>query len=198
MFTVELAHVNKGLSRIIAQWQEKPVVRAIIEAILVQCQELEDVFQALIASRLLSSATGHALDMLGGLVGEPRKNHTDDTIYRNWIYARILVNVSYGDFDQLLRIIDQIEDGAYSAEEVFPAGLYYEFSEELTNPPSEVFQLLRQGKAGGVWLALVYMPEGEEDVFSCCEGTTPEASTTEGFGLTDFSTGGYLAGVYVT
>jgi hypothetical protein len=195
MISVENAHVAKGLSRVIEQWRGKPVFETILNALLEECQELEDAFQAIIASRYLSGASGHALELLGGLVLETRKAHSLDATYLKFIRATIKAHKSQGTFDHVLGVVNELEDpDNYEGFEFYPLAIYVEFSEPLVNTPREVFDKIVRAKGGSVWIALAYPPDSD-DAFSCCEGTT-EASTTEGFGLTDLSTGGDFCGVY--
>lgn len=198
MITKFPSHLAKGLSRVIEQWKDKAVVNAICKMILVECQRIEDAFGDIADSRLIDNVkcADRSLELVGGLVGEPRRGRVD-AVYKLWIKARVKVNKSNGEFDELIEIIDIVESSDYIAEEYFPAALYYEFGDLVDAPASDLFEMLKEAKSGGVWLGMIY-GDVTDDPFSCCAGTAVEANVDEGFGLTDLSTGGEMSHVFST
>lgn len=196
MITRATNHVSKGLGRLIEQWQDKRVVKAILNSILVQCQEVEDALNDIADSRLLGNlkCVGHALNLVGRLVGEEPRGRSDD-VYTLWIRARVKVNNSYGRSDDLIGIVDTVESSDYTAQEYFPAAILFEFGTLVDAPASDLFEMLKEAKMHGVWLGMVY-GNVTDSPFSCCAGTSVESTTATGFGLTDQSTGGEMSHVF--
>lgn len=75
-------------------------------------QELEDVLWDLLTLRHLSSATGKQLDGLGEIVGEPRGS-TDDEVYRDGLYLKLLINTSEGTPERIIEIVDRVAGGSF-------------------------------------------------------------------------------------
>ena len=97
-------HVGEGLDELLSQFRFKPNVIGYLTGLLEPVQDLEDDAWDLRADRLLSTAIGAQLDVLGRLVGEGRGTF-GDADYRKFIGARILVNLSSGTPDELLAIL---------------------------------------------------------------------------------------------
>jgi hypothetical protein len=97
-------HETIMLDELLAWFRTKPKLRALVEGIADQVQELEESFRELREERLLSAATGAQLDQYGRVVGEQR-GALSDADFAKFIEARILTNTSEGDVDRLLAIL---------------------------------------------------------------------------------------------
>lgn len=64
--------VEKGLSRLMTQWDDKPVVQGLIKSFLENIQVVEDQNIQLLEERSIDSAVGIQLDILGLLIGQSR------------------------------------------------------------------------------------------------------------------------------
>lgn len=98
------SHCERGKLRLLAQYQDKPRLAAVLCALLDEVQETEQLFADLRPNFTLDAALGAQLDAIGDLVGEPRNGLGPDA-YRRRIRARILVNASAGRADDLIAIL---------------------------------------------------------------------------------------------
>lgn len=189
-------HAEQGEALLLAQFREKPRLKALLFSYLRRVQELEDAAFDLLIARLIDSATGNLLTVIGKIVGQSNEGSWDDDTYRLFITARIRVNQSNGHGDDVIDVLRLVEAAAFSLREYYPATMFADYATATAADPAILIDLARGAKAAGVRLQLLY---GDHDVgvdgFSLCAGTTDVVSTTEGSALTDESTGGYLAGV---
>jgi hypothetical protein len=65
-------HKELAIKRLAVQYKESTKLIAYIEALLVEADTLEAVFQSLLADRWIDTAEGVNLDILGAIVGQPR------------------------------------------------------------------------------------------------------------------------------
>lgn len=188
-------HAEQAESLLLAQFRDRPRFKALLLAYIRRVQELEDAAFDLLAARLLDSATGNLLTVIGRIVGQANVGGWSDTTYRLYIKARIRVNQSNGHPDDVIDVLHLVEPAAFVLEEYFPASMIVAYATAPAAIPAVLIDLIRGAKAAGVRLQLLY---GDHDIgvdgFSFVAGTTDTASTTEGFGLSDESSGGYLAG----
>lgn len=70
-------------------------------------QELENVFTQLLLERWIDSAYGEQLDKLGVIVGESRLSDNDEE-YRAAIKLRVIINVSEGEPERLITVLQAI------------------------------------------------------------------------------------------
>lgn len=104
MITLFTQHVTQGLGRLLAQFQGKENIEAVLTAFLTQIQELENMFDQLLNDRTIDSASGDVLDLIGRVVGQDRMGF-DDTEYRLWLKARILINKSSGTAEEIIEAL---------------------------------------------------------------------------------------------
>ena len=193
------SHVSEALFQLMEQFKGQPDLAALLTSYITQIQDIEGVLFELIDERLLASAVGEQLDIIGRIVGEDRNGNTDDD-YRILITARILINRSNGripEINDVLGLMASVVDPAisWSLEERPPACFYV----EETTPggglfdPALTLAVLKSMKAAGVCVQFTYHAGDEEDAFRFASGDTPEASTTQGFGNEGQTTGGKFA-----
>jgi len=194
MALANIDHVQAGLALLLSQFQDKPRLAALISSYLRRVQELDDAAIEVLIARLIDNAVNEQLRVIGRIVGQPNEGSWDDDTYRLFIKARIRANKSNGHGDDVIDVINLVEAADFVLSEVYPAAMYVEFGPPTDADPIILIELARRAKASGVRLQLL---AGESEVgidaFSFCTGTTELSSTTEGFGLSDASTGGYLS-----
>jgi len=93
-------------------------LRALVEALVGvsnpvtwTIQELEDTLFDLLNNRWLSTAVGEQLDKMGEVLGESRLSAVDAE-YRDALYLRVLINVSEGEPERLIEVLDRLADPA--------------------------------------------------------------------------------------
>jgi hypothetical protein len=188
-------HVEQALARLISQYQDKPRIAALISIYAERSQAIEDALFEVLVSKLIDSAVNEQLKFIGRIVGQPNEGSWDDDTYRLFIKARIRANKSNGHGDDVIDVVNLVEAADFVLREYYPATMFVDFDTVTAASPVILLELARRAKGSGVRLQLLY---GDHDVsvdgFSFCAGTTDVVSTTEGFALTDESTGGYLSG----
>ena len=190
-------HCADGLALLLAQFQDKPRLAAVLCAFLGSVQETEDAAWQLLTERDLDSAVGAQLDMLGRLVGEAREGRADSE-YRPFVRARILINRSNGLAEEVLTILRVVTGGTVELHlrEHYPAAFTVEVVGPIPFTPATLLRLLREAKAAGVRVLLEYSLLPEEETFAFAVGSTVELDAARGFGSTlDPAIGGGLAGV---
>lgn len=114
-------HVAQALERMPSQWEDKPKAIGLITAIFENYQLIEDTLKDLNEKRGINTAEGVQLDVIGALVGEPRRGRPDNS-YRSAIYQRIAINTSDATGDNLLEVIQLVSGDPYPQfQEHFPA-----------------------------------------------------------------------------
>ena len=101
--TRESDHAGKMLARLGEEFR-KPRIQAILSAEAAQYQAIEDAYWQLLTEFGVDTATGHALDVLGRIVGEPRQGALDAD-YRLRVRARIRVNRSDGTIEDIIEVV---------------------------------------------------------------------------------------------
>ncbi len=189
-------HAEQGAALLLAQYKDRPRLKALIFSYLRRVQELEDAAFDLLVGRLLDSATANLLTVIGRIVGQTNVGGWSDATYRLYIKARIRVNQSNGFADDIIDVLRLVEPAVFVLDEYFPASMLVDYSTNPAASPTVLIDLVRDAKASGVRLQILYGAYAVGvDGFSFVSGSTDTASTTEGFGLPDESTGGYTAGV---
>jgi len=157
-------HVERGLSLLLSQYKGRPLLTAWTVSYLKQVQLLDDATYATIISRFLERATNAQLDLIGKLVGEPRRDR-DDALYRVFIAARIRVNRSTGLTRDIVDVLAIIYGGTYVLIDQAPANLRLELLEIPELATADILEMLRDAKAGGVGLTLVVPTTAPETRF---------------------------------
>lgn len=65
-------HIQEAKDRVITQYRESVTLSDYLEAVLIEANELEQVYCDLILKRFIDTAEGINLDIIGQLVGQPR------------------------------------------------------------------------------------------------------------------------------
>lgn len=187
------SHCEDAKDKLLYRYKRKPRLEAFLCTLGDQATDLELAYWDLFTKRTIDTAEGDQLDGIGRIVGEPRKDRTDD-VYRIFLRVRILVNRSDGRPDDLYAIMLQAfgEDAVVSITEHYPAALQVTLGEDIGDvEPGDFIIYLRQAKGGGIRLDFVYTVEPLADtlVWNSSEPGQVWGSTT------DPSIGGVWAGV---
>lgn len=174
-------HIQRGLSRLIAQFQEKPRIDALIRPWLRQIQRLENAAWEVINLRGIDDREGVGLDLLGAIVGRGRSGLSDED-YRLAIRAQIRINRSSGSTEDVIAVgILSLPDGTYwEYSEQYPAGILVTLPSPTLNP-SILFESLRRAKLGGVRLQLIWGPP-QLNSWLILSNNTNSVDTAHGFG----------------
>jgi hypothetical protein len=165
---------------LLAQFQDKSNLTALLDSWTAQIQELEAVFFDLLEDRTIDNAVGEQLDVLGRIVGEPRSGKDDDD-YRLWIKGRISANTSSGTPEDILNLIDLLVSNTFNINEWFPAAISVVIDDDLTETPSEVASILSDTRASGVRSTLEYTLVDDDFTFTFATGDTAETDSDRGF-----------------
>ena len=100
---------------LIAQFDKKPVLYAILDALGVELDEIEEATTRVKNCRYLDTSIGEQLDGLGKVVDEARMmsdgSDLDDTLYRKIIKAKILKDTSPGTPEDTITTLKTIFPG---------------------------------------------------------------------------------------
>ena len=151
-------HRERMLAAWLSQFATKPIARSLMIALAAAVQRMEDDLFGLAEGSRLEVAVGDALDQWGTLVGEDRGN-LGDTIYRLFIFARVLANNSKGNVDTLIRVL-QLTTAPSTVRHlnVYPAAMRLTVTRETpmdTEHLRRVGALMRLIKPGGVSMTLI-------------------------------------------
>lgn len=94
---------DRAVARLTSNFKEKPLIEAVLRALVQEHQTLEDVFDQIYKFRWLNTAIGKQLDGVGSIVGEDRRGRNDD-VYRLAIKLRIAINTSKGTPEDLITV----------------------------------------------------------------------------------------------
>ena len=148
-------HQDVAVDLLLAQYQQRPRIRAFIRALALGVQDLEDRAFGVLVQSTLTAASGDLLDKWGAVVGEPRGSLTDDADYRVFVQARILANRCQGTTDQMIEIWKLLVAPYLEVRHIdnYPASV--QFWVVRTDPMSDlrarrVARLMRSVKPGGV------------------------------------------------
>jgi len=165
-FVMNPDHKKDAVRDLLRQFQNRPRIVALVEAIAEACQVQEEDTFSMIVSRSPSAAVGALLDQWGILVGEPRGGLTDDE-YRPFIQARLLANRFPGDEapeDAFIHILEIITEAVeVRTVDMFPAGFYcMVIRKEFMGDPlrDRVRRFAENIKPQGVKMVLVEALEG--------------------------------------
>lgn len=159
-----LEHVKQAKARLTSMYVDRKVISGLVAAYAKQIQLLEDACWQVIEGRQLNTAVNAQLDTIGKLVGELRNGRTD-TVYREFIRLRILINRSTGKLVDLLHIAKVAAMGApWKYWESYPAGFVLLFSGTAAGFAA-VASAMRQAKPQGVGPTLMYTSTPFADLF---------------------------------
>lgn len=187
------SHCEDAKNLLTQEYKGKPRIEAFLCALGDQCQLVENAYWQLLTLRDLANATGINLDILGKIVGEPRKDRTDD-VYRTFIGIRILVNSSDGQLEQLLTILRTAfgSSAGFYIFENYPMSIQIFLPSDIGDIlPLDFTLYLRLAKDAAVGMAFTWTVVAETETF-----TFNSSATNQTWGsTTDPTIGGKWAGV---
>ena len=187
-----LDHINDTLRLLPRQFQGGPVIETILKSYANQIQILENVFIEVWWARSIDEATNAALDNIGKILTEPRRDATDEA-YRARLKTRIRIFRSFGRMEDILEVLRSAASLDYHIQELQPASLLIEIVNHNVSIGLVLLDLVKKARAAGVEISLVYHPTNSDRALLLADS---DATTTDMIhGLSDDSevTGGYLA-----
>lgn len=190
-----LDHVDQAQAKLLEQFQDKPLLLALLASYIRRIQRLENAVWEVIEIRGIDASEGVGLDAIGVIVGRPRLG-LEDIEYRISLKAQIRINRSSGTPEDMIDVTTlSLPDGFdFTYQEFYPATIWIDIIDVITVNPLVIFDNLTRAKPGGVRLIFSYSTD--EDAFTFSDDN-PTASTTQGF-ADDISgnTGGFLIDVF--
>jgi hypothetical protein len=186
--------VNRGVALFTEMYKDKEDLVALCTSFLNRLQEVEDAAWEVILGYLVDDAIGVQLDTLGVIVGQPRLSEDDDT-YRISVKARIRINTSQGQAEDLLELMRlMLPNVSYTYHEVYPAQVVIELDSDTSTVDNNLIaSLLFECRAGGVGFRLWYSENDKDEGFQF-EDAVVSDDDDEGFGsTTEVIVGGYFA-----
>jgi hypothetical protein len=192
----KLDHVAQAIGYLLAQFQGKPRIEALLSAYIDEVQALEDALWTLLVDRTLDVAVGPQLTGIGAIVGQSQGSLSTAN-FRAFIRARILINLSDGTPEELITIARTVEPTLQiEIVEVPPAAVVVHFPAPTTLAPSVFNELLQAAKPAGVELQLQYHPGTVlASAFTLSSTSALQFSPALGFGSSAGGTGGHLDSV---
>lgn len=143
-------HVEDAESNLLQQYREATKLKALLSALNIQVQNIEDALFSLFEGRWIENATGQVLDDFGEIIGQERQGF-DDTFYRVLLYVKMGENISQGETERVIDVYKIITQATIvQMREIFPAGVEL-MSDGTINPITAEFiwaQLQRVRAAG--------------------------------------------------
>jgi hypothetical protein len=155
--TYDAEHVQRGVERLIDRYR-LPRTSALLASWLTEVQAVEDALWQLLVERSLATAEGAQLDVLGAIVGEPRRGRDDET-YRLWISARNMVSRSSGVTTELIAIARKLigPTDTIRLEEYYPAAMVIRLGGILSlDVGYQIAYMLRLAKPAGVLFQMTW------------------------------------------
>lgn len=196
-------HAAVAVERLLEQFHDLPRMEAITRDTVAMLQSVEDLSWELLRKRYLypidgeGPAVGAQLDALGEILGEPRAGRSDAQ-YLLFLKVRILINVSDGKAEDLGAILALLAGDGYRVLDVPPA--HIEVWIYSTAYPVDAWRAIREAKAAGVGLSLIYTvsPTSQGEAFKWSSSHSAEVSPAPKTGWADahgaWSGGGLWAG----
>lgn len=185
--TQNTTRATTAQNRFVDVFREKADLLSFMTALTDETQALENAFFQLFTGFNVNTAVGTQLDAIGAVVGVSRNGATD-TVYRIRVRARIMINLSSGTPNQILRMVNLLTpDGTASKFRPFyPASFEVETTGPLsTSDAKEIGSALIEMTPAGVNSGLLYSEVAESDTFVFADSTAHQDSTTQGFGSPD-------------
>lgn len=189
-----------GASRLLPEFQEKPLLAAILLGCLAAAQDYEDGVWSVLIGCWIETAEGVQLDGLGVILDLPREGWVDD-VYRPLLRAQVQVLGSDGSWDRLLLIMELMGVNVAPVQIAdLPVGaMLVQLGEPLqVLTPALVFRFLVAAKAA-VWRLSLWFPTvSVDDTFTLADGDAYQDDDRRGLADDALTIGGRLAGDLTT
>lgn len=153
-------HEAQSAGRFIDQFKNSVDLKALMASYAEQIQDLEDAAFEVMLERVLPTAEGVQLSILGAIVQQPRTT-SDDTEFKVAINARIAINLSDSTPEDVINVgvlLFQTTGEAFCIREEYPAQLRVFVIDPITISPTLVQELLDEADPAGNRLLLSYSP----------------------------------------
>ncbi len=181
---------EKGLSRLLYQFENSTNFRAFIEAFLVQADDLATTAEQLKTLRYLDTATGVQLDGIGEIVGIERPVGYDDATYLYLIKVKILANSTDMSCDNFMELVSFVF-GVLNVLYTLTVNLSPKFTVTGTIPTEAFVAFALLPNTLGVGITYQWVPDPDE-AFSFYED-----STGKGFGTLTYPTQGGIFSILI-
>jgi len=177
-------HLLQALEALPSQHRDQANLEAFVTIIAEAAQQLEDGIYPLLLGRMIDTAIGVQLDMIGRIVRQPRNGLSDEQ-YRLRLKVRIATNRSRGTLNELLNIVALalLPDVALVvATPQYPAAIFFDIrdlpvSAELA---STIISFLRDGASAGVQIQMVTSGSEDDEVLYTSRSAYLSALTPSG------------------
>jgi len=157
--------VENGLDKLLPQFRDKQNTLDLVSTYLEQVQDTEDLVFTVLGSRDLDVALGRALDQIGAYVGESRQGRSD-SVYRDAIRLRIIINNSAGTPNDIIQAGKLIISNNIIYSEVYPAKVRVEVPDVA--PSLTASSRLKRAVMAGVDLEVTYPTETAGITYGAC------------------------------
>ena len=146
--------VGEAQANLISQFRGRANIEALLDALVTQCQDIEDTGFEIITETAIATAVGVQLDGLGDIVGIERGGSADAE-FRVRIEAQVLVNKSSGTIPQLLEILEVLGASSITLSEYYPAKMEIQVDSILAGGVIAA-NAVDEARAGGVGLGFAW------------------------------------------
>jgi Protein of unknown function (DUF2612) len=165
-------HVQSALNRLLAQFQKKDNWTSLLTAMVTQVNDLEASAQQIKTLTSIDNSFGSQLDVIGGIVGEPRQGF-GDVIYRLHLKAKVFLDHSSGTAEDILQMFSALTSGAsLELDEFFPAAIVVRILGVALDPMLATYfsKFLAQTRAAGVGSTFHFTPVDPTLAFTFASG----------------------------
>ena len=169
--TEQEQHVASALARMPQKHKGKEKLEALIAALVTPMQDIETALFDLYVGRLLDTAEGIQLDVIGKIVGQARAGESD-TDYRRILRARIAVLRSKGRIEDVIRvarlILNDSDVAIRPVQSQVRTLLVYLEDKVMTDSTTleQLAEFLGNTVSAGIKLLLYYQEALDDDAFS--------------------------------
>lgn len=188
-------HEEQQVGLLIEQYQEKPRIAAWVASLARQTQEAEDMLWQVVRRYVIDENTpSDLLEKLGAIVVEPRDDRPLD-VYRLHILAKIRINWSQGNPNDIIAVLRIVEPTAFKYIEHYPMAEEAEYVAPPVAAPQVLADIMAKARMSGTSTAVVAAEFADDLCFMFTLDDESE-SATQGFADDAETVGGVLANVY--
>lgn len=176
----------RAKTKMLAQYRDKLKLAAFVGELAARAQDLEAALFDVLEQTSVGTAVGVWLERLGAVVGEERGG-VGDTLYRQYIQARVKANRSEGRLEDVIAVITAWYGSAFPSltlTEPGRANLLVELPSVAVTAAqiARLVRLLRDTRAAGVGAQVLWQPQADADTFTFSSSAALESDSARGFG----------------
>lgn len=168
-------HYALALDRLAQYLKGRTNVLSVLAVATARHQTIEAALQALLSDRVLSTAYGELLDVIGDIVGQPRGGMLDAD-YRKWINVKILALLSSGTSEEILKALSLVTPvgATLRLRDEWPAGFTVEIDDAVTTAAlaALIIAVLRLLRGAGIRGLLEWYESTDVFTFDGAAGDT--------------------------